>query len=138
MKFQKGQSGNPAGRPKGIKDKRAIWREMLESESEELINKAVQMAKDSDEQMLKFILDRVLPAKPKTNPIEIGEFKGNPEEKSTMIMQAAFKGLITPLDASVLINTLKTHTYMVDMKVIQDKMEELEKLNKPQSSLGSH
>ncbi|GAH02412.1 unnamed protein product, partial [marine sediment metagenome] len=64
MPFVKGKSGNAAGRPKGLKDRRARFREMVEPLAPELLNKAVTMALDGNEQMLRLILDRLLPARP--------------------------------------------------------------------------
>ena len=46
MQWEKGESGNPAGRPAGIKDKRTAMRELLLPHAEELVAKVVEMAKD--------------------------------------------------------------------------------------------
>ncbi|CAJ0691643.1 hypothetical protein KXR69_16090 [Ralstonia holmesii] len=48
MAFQKGQSGNPAGKPKGAKDKRTALRELLQPHAEQLVQKAVKLALDGD------------------------------------------------------------------------------------------
>lgn len=45
MPFQQGQSGNPDGRPPGIRDKRVAMRELLAPHAEELVAKVVEMAK---------------------------------------------------------------------------------------------
>lgn len=77
MAFQEGQSGNPAGRPKGSKDKRTELRELLEPHAPALIEKAVSMALEGDTTAMKMCLDRILPAmksvevKNDTNPGEI-------------------------------------------------------------------
>ena len=46
--FKKGQSGNPAGKPKGAKDKRTELRELLKPHAEKLVKKAVDMALAGD------------------------------------------------------------------------------------------
>ena len=42
-RFKKGQSGNRAGRPKGIKDRRVKYRELLEPHAQALVKKAVRV-----------------------------------------------------------------------------------------------
>jgi len=69
MQFKKGQSGNPAGRPKGALDRRSLFRQLIEPYKDELVSKAVEMALAGNEQMLRLILERALPAKPKSEPI---------------------------------------------------------------------
>lgn len=78
-KFVEGQSGNPSGRPKGIPDRRTIFREMIEPHREALVQKAIALALDGNEQMLRLLLDRLLPAKPK---IEEESFDGFDKNKS--------------------------------------------------------
>lgn len=60
-KFMKGQSGNPAGRPKGIPDKRTQMRELFEPHAEALIDKAVQLALAGDTTALRMCLERIIP-----------------------------------------------------------------------------
>jgi hypothetical protein len=62
MKFEPGQSGNPAGRPKGSGDRRSGLRSLLDPHAPALIEKAVEMALSGDMAALKLCLDRCLPA----------------------------------------------------------------------------
>jgi hypothetical protein len=58
--FAKGQSGNPAGRPKGSKNKSTLAAEaLLEGEAEALTRKAVELAMAGNALALKLCLDRV-------------------------------------------------------------------------------
>jgi len=67
--WKKGQSGNPAGRPKGAKGKATELRKAieegalgrLESDMPKLIEMALDMALSGNETMLKFCLERFLP-----------------------------------------------------------------------------
>jgi len=47
-KFTKGKSGNPAGRPKGIVDKRTALNYLLMPHAENLIKKVVELALRGD------------------------------------------------------------------------------------------
>lgn len=68
--WKKGQSGNPAGRPKGAKNKITLMRQMLEGELRaqvgphmaEVLAKAIEMAKDGNEAMIKLLMDKTLPS----------------------------------------------------------------------------
>jgi hypothetical protein len=59
--FTKGQSGNPAGKPKGAKDKRTELRALLRPHAEDLVAKAVELAKAGDTTALRICIDRLIP-----------------------------------------------------------------------------
>ena len=62
MPFKPGQSGNPAGRPKGsLNTTTEAAKAVLVKHTPELIEKAVQMALDGNETMLKVLIERILP-----------------------------------------------------------------------------
>jgi len=66
MKFQKGQSGNPAGRKPGL-SKIGKIRQGLEAHLPEILEALTAQAKAGDPQAAKLLLDRVLPSlKPET------------------------------------------------------------------------
>jgi hypothetical protein len=60
-KFQNGCSGNPAGRPKGSRDRRTALRELLAPHAGHLISKAVELANSGDTPALRLCLERILP-----------------------------------------------------------------------------
>lgn len=61
MPFVKGQSGNPAGRPKGIIDRRARLNKALLDNADNLLEIATAKAQAGDPQMLTLLLSRVMP-----------------------------------------------------------------------------
>jgi hypothetical protein len=61
-RFQPGVSGNPAGRPKGAKNKSTLAAEaLLDGEAEALTRKAVEMALRGDTVALRLCLERLMP-----------------------------------------------------------------------------
>jgi hypothetical protein len=60
-KFEKGQSGKPRGRPRGIQTQ-AKLRESIAKDLPGIITSLVDKAKDGDTAAAKLLLDRVLPS----------------------------------------------------------------------------
>jgi len=61
MPYQKGHSGNPAGRPPGLPDKRTVLRELLAPHAEALVAKVVALALAGDTAALRICIDRLIP-----------------------------------------------------------------------------
>jgi hypothetical protein len=62
MTFEKGQSGNPAGRPPGSRNKATILAEaMFQGEAEAIIRMAIDKAKEGDITAIRLCLERVFP-----------------------------------------------------------------------------
>ena len=60
--FRKGQSGNPAGRPRGRRDERVLFAQaLLDGEAEAIIRKCIEMAKEGDQVAMKLCIERILP-----------------------------------------------------------------------------
>src|SRR2546421_11037049 len=71
MPFQPGQSGNPAGRPCGARNKTTMLLEMLlEHDGEDLVRRYIEQAKAGDIKALAHLMAMILP-KRKGAPIAI-------------------------------------------------------------------
>ena len=69
--FKPGQSGNPAGRPKGARHRTTVAIEaLLDGEGEAITRKAIEAAKAGDMVAIRLVLDRICPPR-KTRPIHI-------------------------------------------------------------------
>lgn len=114
MTFEKGKSGNPEGRPKGIKDRRTLFAEMIESHKEKLLNTALEMAFNGNEQMLKIFLDRLLPAKPKDDIVNIKLLGNSQTEKSKHVIEELNNQNLTPSEAVNIMQTLVMQVKVFD------------------------
>ena len=139
--FKEGQSGNPAGRPRGIKDKRILFAEMLDSHKDALFNKAVEMALGGNESMLRLLLDRLLPAKPKDDAIELNITGSSFKERTSQITELMNQGEITLEQANTAIGCLDKEQNIlykekeIDelvpiLKTLEDKFNEIKKARK--------
>ncbi len=126
--FKKGHSGNPRGRPKGSPDRRSILRSMLEPHREELINKTVGMAKEGNENMLKLLLNHLLPAKPREESLQLPiELTGTLEEKAEQINQLVFQGDITVTEGNGLLDSLIMQCKLVEATELITRLDCLER-----------
>jgi len=69
MPFQKGETGNPAGRPRGARNRTTVLLEnVLADDAEAITRKAIELAKAGEIAALRMCLDRLVPA-PKHEPV---------------------------------------------------------------------
>ncbi len=68
MTFPPGQSGNPAGRPRGSRNRRTIAEELLDGSAESLVKRAIEMAGGGDKLLLRMWIERIMP-KAKQAPV---------------------------------------------------------------------
>lgn len=69
--FMKGVSGNPAGRPKGSKNRTTLLRQAIEGDMVErlstdaidILEVAIELAKKGDQACIKILMDRLLPTR---------------------------------------------------------------------------
>jgi hypothetical protein len=68
-RFTPGQSGNPAGKPKGTRNATTVAMEaLMDGESEALTRKAIELAKAGDMTAIRLCLERILPPR-KDRPV---------------------------------------------------------------------
>ena len=131
--FIKGQSGNPAGRPKGSGIS-AKLRQAIEGEAEAIIKAMIEQAKAGDMQAAKALLDRVLPAlKPESQAIHLPELVAadTMAEKARAAIDAAGAGAVSPSAASDLVAAIAGLARVVEVTELQQRLDELERMMKP-------
>jgi hypothetical protein len=101
--FKKGISGNPKGRPYGVKNKiSTVLYETLEKEAPAIISKLIELAKNGDISAIKLILERIYPS-PKNKDLyfvlpTISDRKGI-DEARTEVQQDFINGKLTVTEA---------------------------------------
>jgi len=71
MPFVKGQSGNPAGRPKGSGDIAKARQKLLEH-SDEIIQKLMEKIREGDSVALKLAVERLIPILKESQLVDTG------------------------------------------------------------------
>lgn len=125
--FKKGQSGNPAGKPKGARDKRTALRELLQPHAADLVKKAVDLALAGDTTALRICIDRCIPAiKAKDQPISLSGLNGTPAEMGETVLRAMAAGEITPDEAAAVMQVVTAQMRIVEVDDLVKRIEALE------------
>jgi hypothetical protein len=124
-------NGNPR-RKSGSKNRTTlIAAALLDGEEEELVRKAVELAKAGDVPMLKFLLGRILP---RERVIKLNlppmDFADDAVEALGSIMHAVSEGVISPSEGAALATLVKSYTDAIDMADVVKRLDSLEAKNK--------
>ncbi|MGA2404716.1 MAG: DUF5681 domain-containing protein [Syntrophobacteraceae bacterium] len=135
-RFQKGQSGNPKGKPKGTRNKTTvIAQNLLDGEAEALVRKAVELALKGDLACLRVCLERLVPPK-KDAPMEIdlpeiGAIADIP--KLFVALTAKLReGEITPSETRTLIDFADGIRKSLEVAELERRISALEEKSKSQ------
>jgi hypothetical protein len=126
--FEKGRSGNPAGRRTGSRNKATLAAAaLLAGEAEALTRKAVEMALDGDTMAMRLCMERVLPpcreravefSLPAIEGIRNGEVKGPSADDVARAMDAVTsalaRGEITPGEAEKIAGVVDTFVRAIE------------------------
>ena len=120
-------NGNP-GRKPGSKNRSTLVAEaLLSDEKDELLRKAIELAKAGNVQMLKFFLERTLPRERliKLDLPQI-DFADDAVEALGHIMRAVAEGTISPSEAAALATLVKSCSDAIDMADVVKRLDSLE------------
>ncbi|PJD92925.1 MAG: hypothetical protein CK424_04990 [Legionella sp.] len=127
-KFEKGQSGNPAGKKPGTLNKRTQLSNVLNSHAEDLVKKAIEMALDGDVNALRLCMERLMP-KATSQPIQFEIDMGKNDNLSVIgrkIVNAVGKGELTPDEGQKLFGMLDKQRNLIELTDLIKKVEEIE------------
>jgi hypothetical protein len=128
--FRPGQSGNPAGRPRGARDVATRLVEALtQGEAEEIARKAVDLAKEGDSRIVKALLDRLAPA-PRARFVPfalppLDAIEDVPKATAALIAGVA-EGEITPGEAAELARLVDAHIRAIELAELEERLAALE------------
>lgn len=129
--WKPGQSGNPAGKPKGLRNHatRAVLA-LLEGEAETITRVAIEAAKAGDMMAVRLVLDRLVPnAKERT--VELPDMpdtstSAGVSQAQQRILESVAAGAITPGEANTLAGVLEQRRKALETVELEQRIAALE------------
>ena len=131
MRFEKGQSGNPAGRPPGSRNKATILgEEIFQGEAEAIIRKAIDKAMEGDMTAIRLCLERVFPRlRDRATVFDLPPINSVQEALAalTAIVAGVREGDITAAEGSELSKLVDHYLRALEAKDFEQRLHMLEK-----------
>jgi hypothetical protein len=129
-RFKPGQSGNPAGRPKGSRHKTTLAVEaLLEGEAEAIARKAIEKAMEGDIAAIRICLDRLAPPvkdRPVSFKLPAMEKAADAVKAASEIVREAAAGELTPREAGEVMKIIDVYVRTHQAADIEERVERLE------------
>lgn len=124
MVFKPGQSGNPAGRKPGTKNKKL---ELLRCNDTKLQKKVIDMAMNGDTAALKIVADRLWPRlRAQPLPVSINATSGNIAETGRKVIDAALSGEVTTDILRDILGALYLQGQITELTELEQRLRALE------------
>lgn len=134
MTFKSGVSGNPTGRPKGTGARQQLFSNFVEPHQEALFETAINLALGGNEVMLRLFLERMLPAKPTDDVVNMQMPLINNNNKAAglsirgeVILQAVSNGEITPEQGKVIMGVIDAQRKNIETSELAIRLVEIER-----------
>jgi hypothetical protein len=129
-RFQRGQSGNPAGKAPGTRHRVTLLaQKMMEDDAKEVIAAVIASAKKGDMAAAKLVIDRLVPAR-KDNAIRFDlpaiESAGDAAAAMAAILRAVAAGDITPAEAGDVAKLVETFAKAHELCELEGRIAALE------------
>ena len=130
MQFQKGESGNPAGRPRGARNRTTILlQKLLEDDGEALARKAIDLAKGGDLAALRMCTDRLMPAR-KHEPVAFElprlDTAADTVTAAATIVAAVAAGELAPAEAADIAKVVDIYVRALATQGFDERLAKLE------------
>lgn len=128
-KWKKGESGNPAGRPKGS-GLTGTLRRAIQDRAPEVVQVLVDAALAGDTQAARILLDRIMPVlKAEAAPVELPALAdGTLTERAQAALAAVAEGTLAPDVAGQLVAAVAGLARVEEITELQDRIVRLEEL----------
>lgn len=126
-RFQPGQSGNPAGRPKGVPNPQARLRLAIAEHVPAIITRMVEAARDGDVAAASLLLSRVLPpARAESQAVQIEGAGETLAERAEAIAVATLAGEVPTSTAADLMSVLTGQARIKELVELEERIAALE------------
>lgn len=129
-RFQPGQSGNPAGKPRGTRHRATqLAQTLMEGGIEDAVNVVLQAAKSGDVQAAKVIIDKLLPAvreRPVTIDLPDVTTATGVSEAQTAVLKALADGEIAPGEATAIAGVIEARRRSIETMELEQRVAALE------------
>ena len=133
-RFQPGESGNAAGRPKGARNKTTLAVEaLIDGAAEDIATTAIALAKAGETTLLRALLDRIAPPRrDRYIPFELPPMHraADAVHAAAVIVQAVADGELTPSEAAELSHLVANCAKAIEVSDLEARMQRLEAITR--------
>jgi hypothetical protein len=127
--FQPGVSGNPAGKPRGTRNRTSLlFQNRVDEKGLELIDAGIAMALAGDATIMKALLSVLIPARRERVSLNLESIRtlGDAVEASAQILDGLAAGALSSSDGAIMNAALRQHTEMLALANIEERLKRLE------------
>lgn len=129
-RFRPGQSGNPAGKPRGARHKTTLLAEkLMAGDAEEVVKAVVAKAKGGDMQAARIVLDRICPPR-RDSPVNLHlpaiESTADAGKLMAALLAAVAAGDVTPSEAIDVTRIIEGFAKIIEASEFEHRLRKLE------------